>query len=112
MVENAWQEARVLKPEMLLFCAFQFDEEAGLAIYQVLLTWEEINLPAPWYDYLSIDLVATRGATYPRVAGNTWRSPYESLQAGEDFETSRARGGGIFHPPTVATQGFKAIRCE
>lgn len=29
MVENAWQEARSLKPDMLLFCAFQFDEEAA-----------------------------------------------------------------------------------
>ncbi len=29
MVENAWQESRALKPEMLLFCAFQFDEEAA-----------------------------------------------------------------------------------
>jgi adenine-specific DNA-methyltransferase len=29
MVENAWQEARAFKPEMLLFCAFQFDEEAA-----------------------------------------------------------------------------------
>lgn len=29
VVENAWQEARLLKPEMLLFCAFQFDEEAA-----------------------------------------------------------------------------------
>jgi len=29
MVENAWQEARSLKPDILLFCAFQFDEEAA-----------------------------------------------------------------------------------
>jgi len=29
MVENAWQEARSLKPSILLFCAFQFDEEAA-----------------------------------------------------------------------------------
>ena len=29
MVENAWQEARALKPDVLLFCAFQFDEEAA-----------------------------------------------------------------------------------
>ena len=29
MVENAWQEARALKPDMFLFCAFQFDEEAA-----------------------------------------------------------------------------------
>ena len=29
IVENAWQEARALKPDMLLFCAFQFDEEAA-----------------------------------------------------------------------------------
>ena len=29
LVENAWQEARALKPDMLLFCAFQFDEEAA-----------------------------------------------------------------------------------
>ena len=28
-VENAWQEARSLKPDMLLFCAFAFDEEAA-----------------------------------------------------------------------------------
>jgi len=28
-VENAWQEARALKPDILLFCAFQFDEEAA-----------------------------------------------------------------------------------
>lgn len=29
MVENAWQEAHNLRPDMLLFCAFQFDEEAA-----------------------------------------------------------------------------------
>lgn len=29
MVENAWQEARALRPDILLFCAFQFDEEAA-----------------------------------------------------------------------------------
>jgi len=28
-VENAWQEARAFKPDILLFCAFQFDEEAA-----------------------------------------------------------------------------------
>ncbi|MEA2003353.1 MAG: DNA methyltransferase [archaeon] len=28
-VENAWQEARALNPDMLLFCAFQFDDEAA-----------------------------------------------------------------------------------
>ncbi len=29
MVENAWQEAKPFKPDMLLFCAFQFDDEAA-----------------------------------------------------------------------------------
>lgn len=29
MVENAWQEARPFKPDILLFCAFQFDDEAA-----------------------------------------------------------------------------------
>ena len=29
MVENAWQEARSFKPDILLFCAFQFDDEAA-----------------------------------------------------------------------------------
>jgi adenine-specific DNA-methyltransferase len=29
VVENAWQEARPFKPDILLFCAFQFDEEAA-----------------------------------------------------------------------------------
>lgn len=29
MVENAWQEARAFKPDVLLFCAFQFDDEAA-----------------------------------------------------------------------------------
>ena len=28
-VEDAWQEARALGPDMLLFCAFQFDDEAA-----------------------------------------------------------------------------------
>lgn len=28
-VEMAWQEARAFKPDLLLFCAFQFDEEAA-----------------------------------------------------------------------------------
>jgi len=28
-VEQAWQEARMFKPDMLLFCAFQFDGEAA-----------------------------------------------------------------------------------
>ena len=29
VVENAYQESRVFKPDILLFCAFQFDEEAA-----------------------------------------------------------------------------------
>jgi len=29
MVENAWQEARPFKPDILIFCAFQFDDEAA-----------------------------------------------------------------------------------
>jgi adenine-specific DNA-methyltransferase len=29
MVENAWQEARNFRPDMLLFCAFHFDEKAA-----------------------------------------------------------------------------------
>jgi len=29
MVENAWQEARPFNPDILLFCAFQFDDEAA-----------------------------------------------------------------------------------
>jgi adenine-specific DNA-methyltransferase len=36
MVENAWQEARALKPDMLLFCAFQFDEEAAKDIDELI----------------------------------------------------------------------------
>jgi adenine-specific DNA-methyltransferase len=35
-VENAWQEARLLKPDMLLFCAFQFDEEAAKDIDELI----------------------------------------------------------------------------
>ncbi|MDY6856768.1 MAG: hypothetical protein SWO11_19075 [Thermodesulfobacteriota bacterium] len=29
MVENAWQEARPFKADILLFCVFQFDDEAA-----------------------------------------------------------------------------------
>jgi adenine-specific DNA-methyltransferase len=36
MVENAWQEARALKPDILLFCAFQFDEEAAKDIDELI----------------------------------------------------------------------------
>lgn len=36
MVENAWQEARAFKPDMLLFCAFQFDEEAAKDIDELI----------------------------------------------------------------------------
>ncbi|MGR0480772.1 MAG: site-specific DNA-methyltransferase [Candidatus Electronema sp. V4] len=32
MVENAWQEAKNFRPDMLLFCAFHFDENAALEI--------------------------------------------------------------------------------
>ena len=35
-VENSWQEARALKPDMLLFCAFQFDEEAAKDIDELI----------------------------------------------------------------------------
>jgi len=38
MVENAWQEARAFKPEILLFCAFQFDEEAAKDIDELTPT--------------------------------------------------------------------------
>ena len=34
-VEDAWQEARALNPDMLLFCAFQFDDEAAKDIGSV-----------------------------------------------------------------------------
>ncbi|MCF7838408.1 MAG: hypothetical protein K9N49_07235 [Candidatus Marinimicrobia bacterium] len=93
--------------------AVTHDPVRSEAVYQVLLPWEAIGLPAPWYDILSVDLAATKGATYPRIAGTSWPSPYASLQADtEDHEVSRARSGGIFHPPTVATRGFKAVKCE
>ena len=36
VVENAWQEARAFKPDILLFCAFQFDEEAAKDIDQLM----------------------------------------------------------------------------
>lgn len=36
VVENAWQEARPLKPDILLFCAFQFDEEAAKDIDELI----------------------------------------------------------------------------
>ena len=36
MVENAWQEARAMRPDMLLFCAFQFDEEAAKDIDELI----------------------------------------------------------------------------
>lgn len=44
MVENAWQEARALKPDMLLFCAFQFDEEAAKDIDELTPAIAEMQL--------------------------------------------------------------------
>lgn len=34
-VENSWQEARAFRPDILLFCAFQFEEEAAKDIDEV-----------------------------------------------------------------------------
>jgi len=35
-VENAWQEARAFSPQILLFCAFQFDDEAAKDIDELV----------------------------------------------------------------------------
>ncbi len=44
MVENAWQEAKALKPDILLFCAFQFDEEAAKDIDELTPAIAEMQL--------------------------------------------------------------------
>lgn len=93
----------VVKPEESeIEFEVEFDADEGEAIYRVLLPWENIGLPAPWYDYLSVDLAATRGETYPSPKGTQWPSPYESVKG----ET------GIFHAPDLPTRAFKAIECE
>lgn len=112
---NFWPEQDLAEGELDLAetdieLAVTFDEDAGHVVYQAFFPWEEIGLPAPWYDHLSIDLAATRGETYPQISGTTWPSPYEDLGEGE--EAGRARGGGIFHAPTVPTRGFKAVECQ
>jgi adenine-specific DNA-methyltransferase len=43
-VENAWQEAKALKPDMLLFCAFQFDNEAAKDIDELTPEIAEMQL--------------------------------------------------------------------
>jgi len=84
-----------------------FDPEEEIAVYEVYFPWEEIGLPAPWYDSFSIDLVATKGETYPQIGGTIWPSPYESLK-----EEKRAQTGGIFHAPLVPGSAFKWFMAE
>jgi len=43
-VENAWQEAKALKPDILLFCAFQFDNEAAKDIDELTPEIAEMQL--------------------------------------------------------------------
>jgi len=43
-VENAWQEAKALKPDMLLFCALQFDPEAAKDIDELTPEIAEMQL--------------------------------------------------------------------
>lgn len=87
-----------------------YDEDTGLVTYKAFFGWEELGLPAPWYESFSIDLAATRGETYPRIAGSVWTSPYSELGEGEDAD--RAKSGGIFFAPTVSSAGFKWVQCE
>ena len=44
IVENAWQEAKALKPDILLFCAFQFDNEAAKDIDELTPEKAEMQL--------------------------------------------------------------------
>jgi adenine-specific DNA-methyltransferase len=110
-VENAWQEARALKPDMLLFCAFQFDEEAAKDIDELTPSIAGMQLIKAQMnaDMLTDDLRKKRSSNE-----SFWLvgQPDVRIHKGEDGKTQvEVMGFDYYNPKTgnVESGGKKNI---
>jgi adenine-specific DNA-methyltransferase len=100
LVENAWQEARNYKPDMLIFCAFQFDDEAAKDIDELdpkkagmLMLKVQMNA-----DLLTDDLLKKR-----RSNESFWLIGQPDVEWEEDKDgniTVEVRGFDYYNPKT------------
>jgi len=66
-----------------------------------MLPWEEIGLPAPWYEDMCVDLVVADGDEYSGGGwkGAMWTNTHESV-----------KGDAIFWPEEPRSRGAQWIR--
>lgn len=99
-VERAWQEAKPYKPDMLLFCAFQFDDEAAKDIDEMKpeLTGMQMLKVQMNADLLTDDLLKKR-----RSNESFWLIGQPDIGWTEDKDgmiTVEVRGFDYYNPKT------------
>ena len=80
--------------------AITYDKEKQQLVYEAVLPWEEIAMPAPWYDSFSIDMTVCDDDAYgAHYKGAIWLP--------EGYDTC-----GIFSQGTPRSVNFKWVTCE
>ncbi|MCF7837877.1 MAG: hypothetical protein K9N49_04535 [Candidatus Marinimicrobia bacterium] len=80
--------------------AIEYYPEQKEIVYEFMLPWEEINLPAPWYEDICVSLVVADGQAYgAHYKGAAWQHTH-----GPDIKHA------IFHAETPRSRGANWIR--
>lgn len=100
---NFWPDKNLSTGIVDIPMAIKFHEDKKQIVYEFILPWEEIGLPAPWYANLCIDLAVGDGREYgAHYKGAYWVCPYESVE----------NKSGIFHKGKPASRAFKWIAID
>ena len=99
---NFWPEVDLPQVVVDIPLAIKYHEDTREIVYEFMLSWEEIGLPAPWYEDLCVDLIVADGRAYCAGAyyGAQWNNPYGDVDS------------AIFHPRDPRSLGAKWIRFE
>ena len=81
--------------------AIEYDPETREIVYEFMLPWEEINMPAPWYEDISVSMIVADSRAY---AGGVWFGAPWWHTHGEGI------GHAIFHPESPRSRGANWIR--
>lgn len=80
--------------------AIKYHEDKQEIVYEFMLPWEEIGLPGPWYEDLSVDMIVDDGdGSRGSSQGAAWHHGYESVE-----------GDAIYFPPEPRSQACQWIR--
>ena len=97
---NFWPDQELPEGVVDIPIAIEYDPDRDEIVYEFMLPWEQIGMPAPWYEDICVDLVVADDQAYgAHYKGASWQHSY-----GEGI------GHAIFHPEAPRSRGAKWIR--